>query len=248
MRASFTKSSASFCVNTPVGKNLRVQFRAKLWIGFIRLEGRAFAILGESFEDRVGVVGEVHDHDILLAFVAAVQARNGLHGIAVHDGLVEEHSGKQWLVEAGLEFVRDDHEPVVVTLEAILDQLAFLQLVDRVLADRRVGFRMHEIREGVEHLVVGAALFELLLDDVEIAQPGHAGGGHDHRLGAPADERLHVLLEDAEHHLGLVLDQAVVLKRHVLAAPWPLRLSDRASPRPASARWGNAGCRASCRR
>ncbi len=164
----------------------------------------------------VGVVGEVHDHHILLAFVAAVQARHRLHGVAVHDRLVEEHAGEQRLVEAGLEFVGHDHEPVVVALEPVLDQLAVLQLVDGVLADCRVGLGMSEIREGVEHLVVRAALLELFLDDVEIAQPGDARGGHDHRLGASADERHHVLLEDAQHHLGLVLDQAVVLKRHVL--------------------------------
>ena len=75
---------------------------------------------------------------------------------------------------------------------------------------------MDEIREGIERLVVGAALLELFLDDLEIAQPGDAGGGHDHRLGASADERHHVLLEDAQHHLGLVLNEAVVLEGHVL--------------------------------
>ncbi len=75
---------------------------------------------------------------------------------------------------------------------------------------------MDEIREGIERLVVRAALLELLLDDLEIAQPGNAGGGHDHRLGASADERHHVLLEDAQHHLGLVLNEAIVLEGHVL--------------------------------
>ena len=107
---------------------------------------------------------------------------------------------------------------------------------------------MHEIRKGIEHLVVRAALFELLLDDVEIAQAGHARSGHDHRLGAAADERLHVLLEDAQHHLGLVLDQAVVLEGHVLQRLGHHALGVELSPRPAWERSGNAGCRASCRR
>ena len=102
--------------------------------------------------------------------VAAVQARDRLHGVAVHDRLVEEHAREQRLVEAGLEFVRHDHDPVVVALEAVLDQLARLQLIDGVFADGFVRFRVDEIREGVEHFVVGAALLELLLDDVEIPQ------------------------------------------------------------------------------
>ena len=86
--------------------------------------------------------------------MAAVQARHRLHGVAVHDWLVEEHPGEQRLVEAGLEFVGHDHEPVVFALEPFFDQLAVFQLVDGVLVDFRVGFGMREIREGIEHFVV----------------------------------------------------------------------------------------------
>ena len=56
----------------------------------------------------------------------------------------------------------------------------------------------------------------LFLDDVEVAQPRHARTRDDHRLGPAFDERHHVFLEEAEHHFGLVLDEAVVLKCHVL--------------------------------
>ena len=107
-------------------QNLGVQFRAQFLVRFFRLERRALPVLRERLEDGCGVVGEVHDHDVLLALVAAVQARDRLHGVAVHHRLVEEHAGEQRLIEAGLEFVRHDHEPVVVALEAIFDQLAVL--------------------------------------------------------------------------------------------------------------------------
>jgi hypothetical protein len=67
---------------------------------------------------------EVHNDHVFFAVVAAVQARHRLHGIAVHDRFVEEHAGEQRLVEAGLEFVSYDHEPVIFALEPFLDQLA----------------------------------------------------------------------------------------------------------------------------
>ena len=76
-------------------QDLRVQLRAKLLIRFVRLEGRALAILGERLEDRRGVVGEVHDHDVLLPLVATVQSRHRLHGVAIHHRFVEEHAGQQ---------------------------------------------------------------------------------------------------------------------------------------------------------
>ena len=96
---------------------------------------------------------------VFLAFVAAVQARYGLHSVAVHDGLVEEHASEQRLIEAGLEFVGHDHESVVFALEPFLDQLSVFELVDGVLVDFRIGFGMREIREGVEDFVFRAALF-----------------------------------------------------------------------------------------
>ena len=148
--------------------------------------------------------------------MGAIQPRKRLHCIAIHHWFIEKHAGEQWLVESRLELVGHDHQPVVIALEPFLDQLPVLQFVDCVLADRRIGFRMHKIREGVERLVIRAALFELFLDDLEIPKPGDAGGSHDHRLGPPVDERHHVLLEDAQHHLGLILNEAIVLKRDVL--------------------------------
>ena len=103
-----------------------------------------------------------------------------------------------------------------LALEALFDQLTVLQFVDRVFADRRVGLRMHEIREGIEHLVGSATLLELFLDDLKVAQAGDARTGHNHGLGAAGDERLHAVLEDSEHDLGLVLDQAIVRECDVL--------------------------------
>ena len=103
-----------------------MQFEAKCWVRFIRLEGRAFAVFRERLENGLGVVGEVHHHDVFLALVAAIQPRNRLHRVAIHDRLVEEHAGEQRLVEAGLELVRHDHQTVVVALEPLLDQLAVL--------------------------------------------------------------------------------------------------------------------------
>ena len=93
----------------------------------------------------------------------------------------------------------------ILAFKALFDLFAGLQLIHGVLADGRVCLRMDEIRERIEHLVIGTALLEFLLDDVEIAQPGHARRGDNHCLGASADEGLHVLFEDPEHNLGLVL-------------------------------------------
>ena len=123
-------------------QNLAVDFGAQVLVRLFGHERRAFAVFLKRLEDGRGVVGEVHDHHIFLAFVAAVQPRHRLHGVAIHDGLVEEHAGEQGLVEAGLEFVRHDHQAVVVALEPLLDQLARLQFIDGVLADFLVGFRV----------------------------------------------------------------------------------------------------------
>jgi len=81
--------------------------------------------------------------------------------------------------------------------------------------DAPADFRVREVREGIEDFVFRAALFELYPDDGEITQPGHAGSGHDHRLGPPGNQRYHHFIKDAEHDLGLVLDEAVVLERDV---------------------------------
>ena len=74
------------------GEKLRVQFRAEVLIRLFRLEWRPLPILCEGFQNLLSVVREVHDHHILLAVVAAVQAGYSLYRIAVHDWLVEKHA------------------------------------------------------------------------------------------------------------------------------------------------------------
>lgn len=85
---------------------------------------------------------------------AAVQPGHGLHGVAVHDRPVQEYASLQRLIEAGLEFVRNHHDPIVIALEAVFDQFAGLQLVDRMFSDGLVGLRVDEIREVERYFVI----------------------------------------------------------------------------------------------
>ena len=85
-----------------------------------------------------------------------------------------------------------------------------------VLANCLVCFGMSEVAEGVEHFVVCAALTNFLSDDVEIAQPGDSRASNDHRFGASIDQRHYIFFKNAQHHLGFVLNQSVVLERDVL--------------------------------
>src|SRR5690348_17480474 len=84
----------------------------------------------------MGIVREVDDNNVFLIFKATVEAGDGLHCVAVYHGLIEKHSSKQGLVEARLKLVRHYHQPVVVTLEAVLDLLSFFKLIHSVLANR----------------------------------------------------------------------------------------------------------------
>ena len=75
---------------------------------------------------------------------------------------------------------------------------------------------MDEIREGKKDLVIGIPLPQFFLDDFKVAQPGHPRTGNDHSLGPAVDERHDAFFKNTQHHLGLVLNQAVIFKSHVL--------------------------------
>jgi len=82
-----------------LGENARrddfaVQLLAKRRVRLFRLERRALAVFDERLEDGLGVVGEVHHHDPVLGFKAAIQPRNGLYRVAVDHRLVEKHPRK----------------------------------------------------------------------------------------------------------------------------------------------------------
>ena len=78
----------------PRGEDLRVQGEAGVLIRLLRLERRADPIGREGRQDLLGVVGEVHDHHLPLAGVAAVQSRDRLHRVAPEHRLIEEHTGE----------------------------------------------------------------------------------------------------------------------------------------------------------
>ena len=111
-------------MNTPAARISACSFRQTFRSGSSGSNGVPFRYFAKPLRICFGVVGEVHDHHILLALVAAIQAGDRLHGVTVHHRLVEEHSGEQWLVEAGLKFVRHDHDPIVVALETVFDLFA----------------------------------------------------------------------------------------------------------------------------
>jgi hypothetical protein len=60
------------------------------------------------------VVHEIQDVGGLLAGVGAIQARQGLDGLNAGKAFVHVHAAKQWLVESGLKFVRDEQDLVVL--------------------------------------------------------------------------------------------------------------------------------------
>ena len=76
----------------PGCQNFGVSFQTKLLVRFVRCERRAFAVFLERLEDGGGVVGEIHDHDILLSLVTAIQPRDRLHRVTIHHRFVEEHA------------------------------------------------------------------------------------------------------------------------------------------------------------
>lgn len=198
------------------GEEVLIELVNKLGVGGKRFEGGAFAVFDEGFEDGVGVVGEIHNDDFAFGFVAAVEAGDGLDGVAVDDGFIEKHASEEGLVEAGLEFVGDDHEAVVIAFEAVFNLFAGEKLVDGVFGDGLVGFGVGEVGEGVEDFVIRIAFFEFFANDVVVAQACDTGGGDDHGFGAAIDEGFDIFFEDAEHDFGFVLDEAFILEGDIL--------------------------------
>ena len=123
-------------------------------VRFFRLKGVPLRYFANAFENSLGVVGKVHHHNILLALMAAIQSGQRLYRIAIHYRFIEEHTGEQRLVKTCLELIGNNHQPIVVTLEALLYQLSVLQVIHRMFTDCRIGFRMDKIRKSIEHLVV----------------------------------------------------------------------------------------------
>ena len=75
--------------------------------------------------DLLALVDEVQDEGVLLAGRRAVEARERLHGLHAGEALVDVHRVQQGLVEAGLVFLGDQQDLVVVACE-LLGQLLFL--------------------------------------------------------------------------------------------------------------------------
>ena len=80
---------------------------------------RAVIVRCECLLKFVGIVGEVEDHRFFFVRAGAVQPRQSLYCIHPAKLLVHVHRVQERLIEAGLELVGHDQEPVLVPLEGI---------------------------------------------------------------------------------------------------------------------------------
>ncbi len=171
-------------------------------------QDRVLVVRLERLADRLGLVGEVEDHGVLLRRVGPVQARQRLHGVHAAELLVHVHGVEQRLVEARLELVGDDEEPVLRALERVLR----LRLGDPV--EVRLGVLDPAVADGAAEGDEGAVVVPLLLQ-VPLQRPVVAHRveprpGDDHGLGAAVDPVGHVLVEVLDHDPDLLPDRVVV--------------------------------------
>ena len=74
-------------------------------------------MLPESF----CVVDEIEDKRVVLQWMSAIEARECLHRLAARKDFVHIHCVEEWLVVAGLKFIRHDEKTVWVFLNQFLD-------------------------------------------------------------------------------------------------------------------------------
>jgi hypothetical protein len=115
---------------------------------------------------------------------------------------------QQRLVEASLEFIGDDQEPVLGTFEG----LGGLRLREAVHPGLGVGMTavLDGAREGNECLERIASLREVLIDRELVAHRMQAGAGDDHGLRLAADLALHLGREVLDAELHLFADRVLV--------------------------------------
>ena len=88
-------------------------------VGRFGEKGRLVVWLEGDF-DRVRLIGKVEHHRALfLGRQHTVQARERLHRVDTPELLVHVHRVEQRLIEAGLELVGDDQEPVLGLRESL---------------------------------------------------------------------------------------------------------------------------------
>ena len=145
--------------------------------GVVSLEGR---------QDVVGVVDEIHHEGGVFAWVAAVQAREGLYRLDAIEAPVHIHAAEQRLIETGLELVGHQQDLVVGALEGFADVALEAGIEALAVLGEAIGANF-----GVVHLTAeghqGAERIALLLDVLVDGQlPAHgllARAHHHHRLG-----------------------------------------------------------------
>src|SRR6266852_1140829 len=177
-----------------------LDFVQEIRIGRFREERRLVVRL-ESGPDLVGLVREVEHHGALLLGVRAIKPRERLHGADAAELLVHVHRMQERLVEAGLELVGDDEEPILGPLE----RLRRLGLRKAVHARLSVGLPavLHRAGERHKRLERIPAFGEVLVHRQLVAHRVQARARHDHRLSLAADVALGTGCEvlDADLHL-----------------------------------------------
>ncbi len=145
------------------------------------------------------LVGEVQDEGVILPGAGPVEPGEGLHGLDVPELLVHDHRVQKRLVEAGLEFLRDDQD-VEIVVELLL-RLRFLDMtpvrthvhprfgvafaVENDLAgESDHGFHLRVLRVAS---VLSQLLFYVPLDLQEVQDRRGAGRRDDHHLASAVD-------------------------------------------------------------
>ncbi|SKY45504.1 Uncharacterised protein [Mycobacteroides abscessus subsp. abscessus] len=162
-------------------------------VGVVRLE---------CFSDGRGFVDEIHHlgHRCGLrrsrrCAVGAVEPREGLHRSDSGELAVHVHRAQQRLVEAGLEFVGDDHHLVLVAGERgpqVTDTRVHAGFGEVVGAGVGV---MHGSRERDQGAVSVPLLGYVLVDGQFVPDRRFAGVCDHHRLGMPIEQVRDVLAE-----------------------------------------------------
>ena len=142
--------------------------------------------------------------------MGAIEPREGLHRLDAGQGLVDVHGVQQGLVVAGLVLVGDDQEAVRVLPHLVRD-LAAGEAVQGGLGDLLAAVLVLA-GKGDDGLIGALALFEIVLEGVEILDGPLDTVGDDHGPGLAADLAMadDLLMEMLDHDLGLLADGVLV--------------------------------------
>ncbi|EXI77156.1 MAG: hypothetical protein AW10_03972 [Candidatus Accumulibacter appositus] len=189
------------------GIQLGTQVEDEVRIGGRREFGRR--VVGpERGEDFLGVIHEIQDVGRVLAGVGAVETGEGLHGLDAGQSLIHVHAAEQRLVEAGLKFVGDEEDLVLVAFEGFAD-VATLQVRVQGLAMFREAVRagglvIHLAGERDQRADLVALALDVFVDSQLPAYCFDPTADDDHRLGLAAEQRNHKFAEVLDDDLDLL--------------------------------------------